>query len=211
MSGNSRGLFITFEGVEGSGKSTQIELLQRYLRESGYDVEVLREPGGTGIGEAIRAILLDPTNSAMAPITELLLYEAARSQLVAERVKPALDAGRLVLCDRFYDSTTAYQGAGRGFSLDLLQMLNSTAASGLVPDVTFVLDFPVEAGLERAANHKAADRLEREEVAFHERVRLGYLQLAKEEPARVKVIDASGPVETIAEEIRRLVEAFLER
>ncbi len=143
------GLFISFEGIEGSGKSTQVQCLQAYLESAGYEVTVTREPGGTPIAEAIRGLLLDPENVAMSPTTELLLYEAARAQHVHERVRPALAAGRMVLCDRFVDSTTAYQGAGRGLGGEALERLHQLATDNLVPDLTFLLDLPADVALVR--------------------------------------------------------------
>jgi dTMP kinase len=204
-----RGMFITFEGVEGCGKSTQIARLQQHLETRGHSVVVTREPGGTPIAEAIRALLLDPLNHAMSPVTELLLYEAARAQHVAERIRPALDNGFVVLCDRFADSTTAYQGAGRGLSPDVVGRLHDIATQGLHPDLTIVLDVPADVGLSRATQ-TGSDRMELEALEFHERVRIEFLRLAKEEPARVIVIDGMQDVDAVADAIRALVDARLE-
>lgn len=196
-----RGVFITFEGGEGSGKSTQLELLLRRCEEAGLSVRALREPGGTGIGEAVRAVLLDPGNAEMDPRAELLLYEAARAQLVAEVIEPALSAGEIVLCDRFYDSTTAYQGYGRGLPLAEIAALNTTATAGLVPDRTLLFDIAVSTGIERATRQRT-DRLEAEGEDFHRRVREGFLKIASTEPERVRLVDADGLVEQVAERVR---------
>lgn len=201
-----KGRFITFEGTEGSGKSTQIERLRGHLAARGIDVLVTREPGGTPIAEAIREILLDTRHAAMTSVTELFLYEAARAQHVTEKVRPALLAGTWVLCDRYVDSTTAYQGAGRGLPTEVLERFHEIAAGGLWPHLTFVLDIPVEAGLERAGAGRRYDRIEAETIDFHRRVRDGYLALAQRHPERIRVIDASGAVETVAEVIRRNVD-----
>jgi dTMP kinase len=195
-----RGVLVTFEGGEGCGKSTQIRLLARKLESAGMPVRVLREPGGTTVGEAIRAILLDPDNSGLDPHAELLLYEAARAQIVAEVIEPALDGGEVVLLDRFFDSTTAYQGYARDLPLDEVSRLNDFAAAGLEPDRTIVLDIDAAAGLARATA-RTADRLEGEDLAFHERVRAGFLAIAAEHPERVVVVDASGSVDDVAERV----------
>ena len=180
-----RGVFITFEGGEGSGKSTQLKLLARRLETAGVAARALREPGGTVVGEAVRAILLDPDHSGLDDTTEILLYEAARAQLVAEVIQPALDAGEVVLCDRFYDSTTAYQGHARGIDLDEVATLNRAASRGLIPDRTLLLDIDPRRGVRRATS-LGADRLEGEDLAFHDAVRAGFLSIAAEEPARVR-------------------------
>ncbi len=204
-----QGRLITFEGIDGAGKSVQAEELRRWLeREQQRKVLVLRDPGTSPIAEQIRRILLDPANGAMSPWTELLLYEAARAQLVEELIKPALAQGSVVICDRFYDSTTAYQGYGRQLDLPTVMQANRIGACGVVPDLTILLDLEVEAALQRKG-HLALDRLEREERAFHERVRRGYLELAHAEPGRVKVVKGDRPVEAIAKEIRQLVAALL--
>lgn len=205
------GLFITIEGVEGAGKTTQIKRLHRYLEESGHTVIVTREPGGTPIGEAVRQILLDPSHASMAPVTELLLYEAARAQHIAALIRPALEEGKAVLCDRFADSTTAYQGAGRALAPADILFLHNLATGGLWPDLTVVLDLPVRTGLERARNRGRYDRLEQETLLFHEQVREGFLELARREPDRVKVIDAARPVEDVAAEIRTHVDGLAVR
>jgi len=205
----SRGVFLSFEGVEGCGKSTQIVLLHEYLVAQGRDCMVTREPGGTPIAEAIRALVLDPAHEAMTPETELLLYAAARAQHVRERIEPALAAGQVVLCDRYADSTTAYQGGGRGFDRAKLAQLHEWATGGRWPDRTFLLDLPAEAGLERARLRGRKDRIEREDIAFHQRVRAGFLEIAAVEPARVKVIDASESIEAIRQRIRTLADEMM--
>lgn len=192
-----RGTFITLEGVDGSGKSTQASLLVERLREQRREVVALREPGGTPISEKIRALLLDPENAEMADECELLLYEASRAQLVREAIEPALLRGAIVVCDRFYDSTHAYQHGGRGLSDALVSRANELGCCGLSPDVTLVLDIDPAAALARATA-QGADRLEAEGLAFQQRVRKDYLALAKADPARVCVIDAAGDPELVA-------------
>lgn len=203
-----RGRFITFEGVEGCGKTTQIGLLRTYFESRGRLVDVTREPGGTPIGEAIRGLLLDPDHTAMGPAAELLLYAAARAQHVHQRIRPALEAGTVVLCDRYADSTLAYQGSGRGLPFETLARLHDLATDGLWPDLTFVIDLPAEEGLRRARGRGRSDRLEQESISFHERVRQGFLRLAEQAPARIKIIDGTQSVEEVATAIRRHVEAL---
>lgn len=208
-------LFITFEGPEGSGKTTQMELLSGYLEEKGYSVLATREPGGTSIGEQIRAILLDPQNTEMLPASEALLFSAARAQIVNQVICPHLEQGGVVLCDRYADSTLAYQGYGHGLDLDMLHTITALATEGLKPDLTIYLDIDVEEGLQRKlAAHEAGNpewnRLDRQETAFHRRVREGYLQMAAREPDRWLVIDAIQSLETIQALIRAKVEAKLE-
>ena len=207
-------LFITFEGPEGSGKTTQIKLLSSYLEEKGYPVLATREPGGTNIGDQIRAILLDPQNTEMLPASEALLFSAARAQIVNQVIRPHLAQGDIVLCDRYADSTMAYQGYGHGLELEMLHAITALATGGLKPDLTVYLDIDVEDGLRRKlAAHKAGNaewnRLDRQEAAFHRRVREGYLQMAAREPDRWLVIDATQPVEDIQASIRAEVEAKL--
>ena len=194
---SARGTFITLEGVDGSGKSTQASLLVERLRQEGREVVALREPGGTPISEKIRALLLDPENAEMADECELLLYEASRAQLVREVIEPALLRGDIVVCDRFYDSTHAYQHGGRGLSDALVSRANELGCCGLSPDVTLVLDIDPAAGLARATA-QGADRLEAEGLAFQQRVRKDYLALAKADPARVCVVDAAGDPALVA-------------
>lgn len=194
------GLFITFEGVEGSGKSTQLELLGRYLERKGYSILRTKEPGGTEIGLKIRRILLDSANRDTCPMTELLLYEAARAQHVKQVISPALAKGDIVVCDRFMDSTIAYQGFARGLDLEFLEKLNKLASCAVEPDLTILLDLDAEEGLSRAAKRiKAAagvgdaeDRFENFGLDFHQKVRHGYLQLAAKKPERIVVVDANG-------------------
>ena len=194
---SARGTFITLEGVDGSGKSTQASLLVERLRQEGREVVALREPGGTPISEKIRALLLDPENVEMTDECELLLYEASRAQLVREVIEPALLRGAIVVCDRFYDSTHAYQHGGRGLSDALVSRANELGCCGLSPDVTLVLDIDPAAALARATA-QGADRLEAEGLAFQQRVRKDYLALAKADPARVRVIDAAGEPALVA-------------
>jgi dTMP kinase len=207
-------LFITFEGPEGSGKTTQIELLSEYLEEKGYPVLATREPGGTNIGDQIRAILLDPQNTEMLPASEALLFSSARAQIVNQVIRPHLARGGIVLCDRYADSTLAYQGYGHGLDLETLHTITALATGGLKPDLTIYLDIEVEEGLQRKFTaHKAGqaewNRLDQQEAAFHRRVREGYLQMAAREPDRWLVIDATQLVEAIQASIRAGVEAKL--
>ena len=205
-----KGLFITFEGIEGCGKSTQAHLLSRHLEANGHTVILTREPGGTPIAETIRGLLLDPNNAEMAPTTELLLYEAARAQHVDELIRPALEAGDIIICDRFHDSTTAYQGAGRSLSNIDLEKLHAIATAGLDPDITLLLDLPVEEGLRRAADASEPDRIEREHLSFHERVHQGFIDQAARYPERIKQVDASGSPEEIAHVVSALVDTLIE-
>jgi dTMP kinase len=188
------GLFVTFEGPEGSGKSTQIRLIADWLEGCGYEVVTTREPGGTRIGDAVRAVILDPQRVEMRPEAEILLFSAARAQLVGEVIRPHLERGGIVLCDRFYDSTLAYQGFGRGLDLQMLRQITAFATGNLIPDITFCLDLPVFDGLRRKKKCDEAEwnRMERLEVAFHEKARQGYLTLAAAEPKRWVLVDALG-------------------
>lgn len=207
----AKGFFITLEGVEGSGKTTQTALVAEALRIAGHRVTVTREPGGTRAGEAIRAIFLDPAVSLHAA-AELLLVLADRAQHVREKLKPALAAGEIVLSDRYSDSTVAYQGYGRGLDLKLLEELNRLASDGARPDLTIVLDLAVETGLERTrarvrGDVRGPDRFEGEQVEFHRRVREGFLTIARDEPERVKTIDATA---LVAEITSRIIAAIAE-
>lgn len=196
-------MFISFEGIEGCGKSTQVTRLSNRLNDEGIPCVVTMEPGATAIGHKIRRILLDPVNRDLDPFAELMLYEADRAQHVADVIKPALEAGKWVLCDRFYDATTVYQGYARGQDVQLIETLNAIASQGITPQITFLLDCPAEVGLKRAvrrnekASGEAEDRFEREAMAFHRAVREGYLRLARCH-ARIFVVDASQEEDRIA-------------
>jgi dTMP kinase len=208
-----KGILITFEGPEGSGKTTQIGLLTDHLRAAGYDVLTTREPGGTPIGDQIRAVLHDIANTEMVDEAEILLYSASRSQLVGQVIRPALTQGTIVLSDRYADSTTAYQGYGRGLNLMALKQITEFATGGLTPDLTIYLDCPVEEGLSRKRQARALgtgewNRLDQETVEFHRRVRKGYLTLAAAEPDRWLILDACRPIEVIQREIRKSVKGF---
>ncbi len=201
-------MFITLEGPDGSGKTTQVRLLAEWLQEQGYPVVLVREPGGTAIGERIRDVLHDPAHTGMTPWAEVFLYCAARAQLVAEVVRPALAAGQTVLCDRYADSTLAYQGYGRGLDLEALRLVLHLATGGLTPDLTFYLDISPEEGLaRRRAGGGEWNRLDQETVEFHRRVRAGYLELAGQEPRRWIVVDAARPVEAVQADLRALLRA----
>ncbi|MCF7859142.1 MAG: dTMP kinase [Candidatus Cloacimonetes bacterium] len=190
-----RGLFITFEGIEGCGKSTQAEMLAEYLQQEGKEVFLTREPGGPLISEKIRHILLSKSNSAMLPETELLLYSASRSQHTGEWILPLLETGNIVISDRYYDSTRAYQGVARQIDSDMIEILCRFAAFDLEPDITFLIDLPAQQGLSRI-KAEDADRLESEAMDFHERVRQGFLELAAKEK-RIIIIDGQNTIEEI--------------
>ena len=192
-------LFVTFEGPEGGGKTTQMRRLAACLRQQGYDVLTTREPGGTPIGDRVRAVLLDPLHTEMQPQAEFLLFSAARAQHVAQVIRPHLLRGGVVLCDRYADASLAYQGYGYQLDLDLLRVVTRFATGGLVPDVTFCLDIPVDVGLRRKTKGAgdAWNRMEQKEVEYHERVRAGYLTMAALEPARWVVIDATRTADEI--------------
>ncbi len=201
-----RGSFITFEGIDGSGKTTQLSGIAEYLENQGKEVLKLREPGGTLIGEQIRTILLSRGNMAMSVETELMLFAAARAQLVREVIEPALAEGKWVLCDRFMDSTTVYQGYGRQIDLQLIGQLNSIAVGRCKPDLTLLFDLSVEAaGARLAARSEKSDRLDLESKAFAERIRKGYLELASAEPSRFKVIDAERSSADIEKQIKSIL------
>ena len=200
---SKKGYFITFEGAEGSGKSTQIRKAVAFLKRKGRSVVMLREPGGTRISEAIRSILLDKKLKEMTHVTELLLYLAARAQIVREKILPALQKGKVVICDRFEDSTRAYQGFGRRIPLGMIEQASRLVRGNLRPDLTFVLDVDIKKGLARGGRH---DRIEREALSFHERVRLGFLTLAKREPRRITVLDTSRPAEWVSQKVQERLE-----
>jgi len=191
-----RGIFITFEGIEGSGKSTLLNSMAAALRRSGHDPLITREPGGTSLGVALRKVLLDPDMEKIGSVAELMLFAADRAQHVSQVILPALDAGQMVLCDRYSDATVAYQGHGRGIPLDVITGIDNQARGGTIPNMTVLLDLPAETGLTRARtrNHESRDssesRIDEEEMAFHQRVREGYLTLADNEPERFVVLDA---------------------
>lgn len=204
-------LFVTLEGPEGCGKTTQAALLAEHLRQQGHDVLATREPGGTSIGDQIRRVLTSLDNIAMHPRTEILLFSASRAQLVHEVILPHLKAGGVVICDRFYDSTLAYQGYGHGLDLEVLRQITAFATGGLVPDLTLLLDLPVEEGLRRRRKDGDWNRLDAYSLEFHRRVRQGYLELARQEPERWVVIDAARPAEAVWPDVRRAVETRLAR
>ncbi len=207
MDGISRGCFISIEGIEGCGKSTQSALLKEWLEEKGADVLLAREPGGTEISEKIRDILLDPDNTGMDHRTELLLYLASRSQIVQEMLLPALKGGKIVIVDRYSDSTLAYQGYGRGLRMEEILPINSFASRELIPDLTILLDLDPEEGLDRKEKEtgREGDRLEMETLAFHQKVREGFLDIARSNPRRVVVVDSNREILEIQDEIRKIV------
>jgi dTMP kinase len=203
--------FITFEGGDGTGKSTQIRALESYLVDHGYSCVITREPGGTALGKLIRKALLEVSGHQIASSTELFMYLADRAQHVSEVILPAIEAGKVVLCDRFTDSTMAYQGYGRGIEIRLLRQLNEVADQGLRPDLTFLFDCPASVGLGRTVRRKNEtgrpdeDRFEREKIEFHEKVRAGFLKLAGEEPQRFRILDATRPIEEVTLAIRKVI------
>ncbi|MDO4746190.1 MAG: dTMP kinase [Bacillota bacterium] len=203
----NQGYFITFEGGDGSGKSTQIGRLKSYLENKGYDVILTREPGGTDIGEKIREIILDPNNKEMSDVTEAMLYAASRAQHVAEVIKPAIEAGKIVICDRFVDSSIAYQGYGRGLG-DSVSIINSYAVDKYMPHKTFLLKLKPQAGSRRIEGREK-DRIELEAQTFHQTVFEGYEALEKEFPERIVGIDASRTIEEIEAEIRKHIDELL--
>jgi dTMP kinase len=205
-------MFISFEGIEGSGKTTQINHMVNFLRDNGHDCVITREPGGTRIGRKIRAILLDPASKDMDPLTELLLYTADRAQHIREFIYPFLSAGKTVLCDRFYDATVVYQGFARGLDIGLINKLHKLLFENLKPDITILLDLPPEKGLSRAwkqiengARESVETRFEEEKRSFHNKVRSGYLELSRLEPERFKVIDASMDENRVRNEIIKIL------
>lgn len=203
-------VFITLEGVDGSGKSTQVKLLLDYLGQQGVEFVFTREPGGTPLAEKIRDLLLNPANSGMSVITEALLFAASRSEHVTQVIRPALIAGQVVICDRYIDSSLVYQGYAGGLPLEFVQGINEMATGALKPHRTIVLDLPLEVARQRRAATEQ-DRMEQKDEGFHEQVRAGYQELARAEPRRVKLVDASLSVEEVHQEIRRLVTEILPR
>src|SRR5215470_5566461 len=204
MAATYPGFFVTLEGPEGAGKTTQLKLLSKHLEALGHKHLVTRDPGGTSLGRQIRRILLNP-ETPVCPLTELLLYEADRAQHVEEVIVPALKSGSLVLCDRYTDSTLAYQGYARQLDFELIRKLNQIATGGLTPDLTILFDIDSSAGLARL-HPSGHDRLEREALEFHVKVRKGYHQMVKQEPERWQVIDASRPFSLVQEDLRRILE-----
>lgn len=211
------GTFITFEGIDGSGKSTQLRLLGNFLRSNGCDALLTREPGGTTLGLRLRAALLDAMEE-VDPLTELLVFAADRAQHVRRLVRPALAAGRVVISDRYADATVAYQGAGRGFTPELISQIVQLATDGLKPDLTLLFDLPIEESTNRTARRSSGknsgkiqpDRLDIENADFHGRVRDAYLQIALKEPERVKLIDTSGTVESTQDHVREIIIPYLQ-
>lgn len=205
------GRFIVVDGVEGAGKTTQLAFMGEYLERAGHRVVSTREPGGTALGEEIRALLLGHRHDGMALTTETLLVFAARAEHLERVVRPALAAGRWVLCDRFTDATYAYQGGGRGVSLERIAILENWVQEDLRPDLTLLFDLPVAVGLKRAGRRGAADRFEREEKAFFERVRAIYLERARQRPDRYRIVDADRSVDAIRAEVETILAGWLER
>lgn len=200
---NHKGTFITLEGPEGAGKTTQLKLLSKFLQDEGIEHVITRDPGGTSLGKPIRRLLLN-AESVVSPVAELLLYEADRAQNVSEVIMPGLAEGKVVFCDRYVDSTIAYQGFGRGIDLDLIEQLNNVASQGLKPKCTILFDIESSAGLARL-HPSGHDRLEREALEFHQKVRNGYLELAKKDDRRWRVLDASMPMHMVQEQLRKFV------
>jgi len=205
-------MFITFEGIEGSGKTTQLRHMADVFLKKGHDCVLTREPGGTPIGEKIRAILLDPASKEMSPLTELLLYTADRVQHVKELLGPSLAAGKTVLCDRYFDATLVYQGYARGLDTELIEQLHGMLLAGLRPDITILLDLPPEMGLARAwaqihnGNRTGREcRFEKEAISFHEKVRAGYLTIARREPERFRIIDAGRSADDVQRDILKVL------
>lgn len=205
-----KGVLISFEGIEGSGKTTQARLLSEHLSGKGYITVLTEEPGGTAIGLAIREVLLKVEYAGMHHLTELLLYYASRCQLITQLILPAVEEGRVVITDRFSDSTFAYQGYGRGIDLQVIKRVDDIATGGLKPDLTFLLDLDAESGLKRNRDANKSDRIELEDIGFHKKVRSGYLALADSSPQRIRVIDASTDIGEVRKEINAAVEELLE-
>jgi len=202
-----KGKFITFEGSEGCGKSTQSKLLYQYLKRKGFKVAYLREPGGTKVSEKIRKILLDARNDSMAAMPEMLLYMAARAQIVHEVIAPALNNGSIVICDRFLDSTITYQGYGLGMDIKLIKCVGEMATSGIKPGLTIFLSLPLKKGLRHRQHTK--DRIEKRSLVYHSRVLKGYLKLARLEPKRIKIVKVNKDKNKTQSEIRKLVDKLL--
>jgi dTMP kinase len=203
------GKFITFEGTDGSGKTTQIKLLEEYLKNKGYEVVLSREPGGTKVSELIRELILDPANTEIAPLTEMILYAASRAQHIAQIIKPSIEAGKIVICDRFVDSSYAYQGFGRGIDLRLIADVNRVAIDGISPDITFFLDIDPETAIKRRIIATGADRIEQEKLDFHKRVYDGYKKMSLLFPDRITTIDAEKPIDEISFQINKYIDTIL--
>jgi len=211
-------MFITLEGIEGSGKSTQAKLLMEWFKKNSYSCILTREPGGTKIGKQIRSILLNPNHTNLCPMTELLLYMADRAQHLSELIRPEIADGKIILCDRFYDATTVYQGVARQIEMDVIQNLHKIVLSGLKPDITLLFDLPVKAGLERAWKRIESDkkeqnenRFEKESLEFHESVRVGYLDLAKNNKKRFFILNANQSEKAVFEEMINIVSKKLDK
>jgi dTMP kinase len=208
---NIKGFFISLEGIEGTGKTTQAMMLSELLVKHGFSVFVTHEPGGTFIGQLIREILLQPEHDNISYITELLLYNADRAQHLAEKILPALEEGKVVITDRFSDSTIAYQGYGRGIDMSLLSSIDSISTGGKKPDITLLFDLDIQIGLGRNRGINKVDRLELENIYFHERVRAGFIEIAKKEPSRVRMIDASLPIADVHETAWKIVNEAMQK
>lgn len=205
-----KGIFITFEGGEGSGKTTIIKRLTEELTQKGYSVVCTREPGGSKIAEGIRNIILDKENTEMDYMTEALLYAASRAQHLSEKVKPALKEGKVVLCDRYLDSSLAYQGYARGLGIDRVYDINLYATEGLLPNLTLFVDIAPSVGLDRIKqNHREEDRLDKEKIDFHERVHSGYLEVARRFPERIKVVNGEQSVEEVYADVQKIIFDYL--
>ncbi|MDP2959965.1 MAG: dTMP kinase [candidate division Zixibacteria bacterium] len=205
-----KGILITFEGIDYSGKTTQVEKLVSYLRRKSYKVILLREPGGEKVSESIRQVLLASKNTGMNPVTELLLYIASRAQLVSKIILPALKNGKIVICDRFYDSTLAYQGYGRGLDKKTIEYLNKISTLGVKPELTILIDIPIGIFVKRMRkNDKKKDRIEKEKINFYKNVRDGYLKIAQKEKNRFRVIDGSDEIVKVWERVKTAIDNFL--
>jgi dTMP kinase len=205
-----RGLFVTVEGTDGSGKTTQIKLMEAYLIEKGFEVVLIREPGGTRISEEIRSMILDPKNTEMGRITEMLLYASSRAQLVYQIIKPSIESGKIVICDRFVDSSYAYQGFGRGIDFKTIEAINKAAIDGIEPNITFFFDIDPETAIKRRIETTGADRIENEKIDFHIRVYDGYKELALLYSERIKSIDSKKSVEDIGKDVRGHLDRLIE-
>lgn len=207
---NMKGILITVEGIDYSGKTTQAKKLFNYLKRKGHKVIFLREPGGEKVSESIRQVLLSSRNVGMSPLAELLLYMASRAQLVSKVILPALKQGKIIICDRFYDSSLAYQGYGRGLDKKMIEYLNRISVSNTEPDLSILIDIPIKVFMQRMRkNDKKKDRIEKEKIDFYKRVRLGYLKIAQKEKKRFRVIDGSGGIREVWDKVKQMVDSFL--